>query len=56
MKTRGEYYLKVEHLDKIMEEYAEFYDRTTLQRARIKSGENSVDFLINERIKNARQS
>ena len=56
MKTRGEYYLKVEHLDKIMAEYAEFYDRTTLQRARIKSGENSVDFLINERIKNARQS
>ncbi len=52
MKTRGEYYLKVEHLDKIMEEYAEFYDATSLTRARIKSGESSIDFLINERINN----
>ena len=52
MKTRGEYYLRVEHLDKIMEEYAEFYDATSLTRARIKSGESSIDFLINERINN----
>jgi len=51
MKTRGEFYLKVEHLDSIMEEYAEFYDGTKLNRARIKSGESSVDFLKNERLK-----
>ena len=52
MKTRGEYYLKLEKLDSIITGYENFYDITTLNRARIKSGESSVDFLINERMKN----
>ena len=52
MKTRGEYYLKLEKLDPIMTGYEEFYDQTTLNRSRIRSGDNMVDFLINERMKN----
>jgi len=52
MKSRGEYYLKVEKLDSIITGYENFYDITKLNRSRISSGDNSVDFLINERMKN----
>ena len=52
MKTRGEYYLKLEKLDSIIAGYENYYDITTLNRSRIKSGDSSVDFLINERMKN----
>lgn len=52
MKSRGEYYLRVEKLDAIMEAYANFYDQTKLNRSRVTSGDNNVDFLINERINN----
>jgi thymidylate kinase len=52
MKSRGEYYLKLEKLDPIMVGYEEFYDQTTLNRSRVGSGDNMVDFLINERMNN----